>query len=162
MKYLFLTIASWLTLACHAWTPVIYKQAPLDLFMSSTGIPNEIDDGYWSDEFEDDPCWQNIYDDDCAMSTANLAFFKASVWVKGMPCAKGIEVNYNTLFHVILVCAFGTDHSPAVQDCDMPEAMQTPEVRPHEEVDVMEFLHLKRAKHIGEPAEKEDEDPAKP
>jgi len=52
-----------------------------------------MDDGYWSDEFEDDPCWQNIYDDDCAMSNANLAFFKASVWVKGMPCAQGIEVS---------------------------------------------------------------------
>jgi hypothetical protein len=60
--------------------------------MSSNGIPSEIDDGYWSDEFEDDPCWQNIYDDDCAMSTANLALFKASSWIKGMPCAEGIEV----------------------------------------------------------------------
>lgn len=37
----------------------------------------------------------------------------------------------------------------------MPEAMQTPEVRPHEEVNVMEFLHLKRAKHIGEEPTKE-------
>jgi len=43
----------------------------------------------------------------------------------------------------------------------MPEAMQTPEVRPHEQVDVMDFLSLKRAKHIGEVA-KEEEDEGEP
>lgn len=106
--------------------------------MSSTGIPSEIDDGYWSDDFEDDPCWQNVYDDDCAMTTANLAFFRASVWVKGMPCAQGIE------------------------DCDMPEGMQVPEVRPHEEVDVMKFLNLKRAKHIGDVDEEKGDEGATP
>jgi hypothetical protein len=45
----------------------------------------------------------------------------------------------------------------------MPEGMQVPEVRPHEEVNVMEFLNLKRAKHIGEVDEEEqEEDSAKP
>lgn len=95
MKPLFPTIIFLLVPFCSAWTPVTFKQttSPLNIFMaSSTGIPSEMDDGYWSDEFEDNPCWQNIYDDDCAMSMANLAFFKASVWVKGMPCAEGIEV----------------------------------------------------------------------
>lgn len=92
MKYLFAVLIMF-PIASHSWTPVAYKLEPLNLFMSSTGIPSEMDDGYWSDEFEDDPCWQNIYDDDCAMSNANLAFFKASVWVKGMPCAQGIEVS---------------------------------------------------------------------
>lgn len=105
MKYLFPTIALLLSFACHAWSPVAYKQAPLDLFMSSTGIPSEMDDGYWSDEFEDDPCWQNIYDDDCAMSNANLAFFKASVWVKGMPCAKGIEVCIYAMIFITYECS---------------------------------------------------------
>lgn len=62
--------------------------------MSSTGIPSEMDEGYWSDEFEDDPCWQNLYDDDCAMTNANLAVFKASVWVKSLPCAQGMEVSH--------------------------------------------------------------------
>jgi hypothetical protein len=103
-----------------------------------SSIPSESGDSYWSDEFEDDACWQNIYDDDCAMSTANLAFFKASTWVKGMPCAEGIE------------------------DCDMPDAMQLPggeKIRPHEEVDVTKFLNLKRAKHIGKV---DDEERASP
>lgn len=99
MKYL---VALLLPLACNAWTPALQKHQAVSfilpptttpfLSMSSTGIPSEIDDGYWSDDYEEDPCWQNVYDDDCAMTNANLAFFKASVWVKGMPCAAGIEV----------------------------------------------------------------------
>lgn len=45
----------------------------------------------------------------------------------------------------------------------MPEGLQVPEVRPHEEVDVMQFLNLKRAKHIGEVAEdQQEEDSTKP
>lgn len=98
MKYLFSTVALLVLAACSAFTSVPNfnrhpSQSVSCLSMSSsTGIPSEMDDGYWSDEFEDDPCWQNIYDDDCAMSTANLAVFRASTWVKGMPCAEGIEV----------------------------------------------------------------------
>jgi hypothetical protein len=38
------------------------------------------------------PCWQDIYDDDCAMSTMYSASFIAKNWIKAMPCAEGIEV----------------------------------------------------------------------
>ncbi|GKY95444.1 hypothetical protein MPSEU_000506000 [Mayamaea pseudoterrestris] len=72
----------------------------------------------------DNPCWQDIYDDDCSMSNIAAAGFVASKWIKGMPCAAGIE------------------------DCDMPEKLQTPaEYRDGgvDDVDVMSFLGLKRA-----------------
>jgi len=48
-----------------------------------------------SDEMLDDvnnPCWQDIYDDDCGMSTIYSASFIAKDWIKSMPCAAGIEV----------------------------------------------------------------------
>ena len=86
MKYLVLTLAH--LIACEAWAPVTPKLPSAQLFLSSsmeTGLPDEM----FPDE---DPCWQNIYDDDCAMSKANLAFFRASAWIKSMPCAEGIEV----------------------------------------------------------------------
>lgn len=34
------------------------------------------------------------------------------------------------------------------QDCDFPEETKIPELRPHADVDVMEFLGLKRATKI--------------
>lgn len=34
------------------------------------------------------------------------------------------------------------------QDCDFPEETTVPELRPHADVDVMDFLGLKRAKGI--------------
>lgn len=94
MKCLFSTMALLLISACNAFTsvPKSNHQQSVSSLLSMSSIPSESGDSYWSDEFEDDACWQNIYDDDCAMSTANLAFFKASTWVKGMPCAEGIEV----------------------------------------------------------------------
>ena len=94
MKYIFTTTALLLFAACNAFTsvPKLRHLQSVSCLSMSSSIPSETDDGYWSDEFEDDACWQNIYDDDCAMSTANLAFFKASTFLKGMPCAEGIEV----------------------------------------------------------------------
>ena len=41
----------------------------------------------------DNPCWQDIYDDDCSMSNAYSANFVAGKWIKSMPCAAGIEVS---------------------------------------------------------------------
>lgn len=49
-----------------------------------------------------------------------------------------------------------------LQDCDMPEALKVPEVRPHEYVDVAAFLHLKRAKNIGKEVEDDDSAGSKP
>lgn len=40
----------------------------------------------------DNPCWQDLYDDDCSMTSVYAASFVASKWIKGMPCAAGIEV----------------------------------------------------------------------
>jgi len=38
----------------------------------------------------ENPCWQDIYDDDCSMSTVYSASFVAMDWIKSMPCAKGM------------------------------------------------------------------------
>jgi hypothetical protein len=40
----------------------------------------------------DNPCWQDIYDEDCSMDNAYAASFVASEWLKRMPCGQGIEV----------------------------------------------------------------------
>ena len=39
------------------------------------------------------PCWQDIFDNDCAMSTVYSASFVAKDWIRSMPCAEGIEVS---------------------------------------------------------------------
>mmetsp|Transcript_28201 Transcript_28201/g.46710 ORF Transcript_28201/g.46710 Transcript_28201/m.46710 type:complete len:132 (+) Transcript_28201:183-578(+) len=74
----------------------------------------------------ENPCWQDLYDDDCSMESVYAANFVAAKWIKGMPCAAGIE------------------------DCDMPEPLQVPGVKEDgvAEVDVMDFLGLKRV-HLG-------------
>jgi hypothetical protein len=40
----------------------------------------------------DDPCWQNMLDDDCSMGNIYAANFVAGKWIKSMPCGQGIEV----------------------------------------------------------------------
>lgn len=40
----------------------------------------------------ENPCWQDIYDEDCSMDHAYAASFVASEWLKRMPCGEGIEV----------------------------------------------------------------------
>ena len=45
------------------------------------------------------------------------------------------------------------------KDCDMPEAVKIPEVRPHAEVDVRAFLNIKRAKKIDEKKEDDNDTP---
>ncbi|KAI2492790.1 hypothetical protein MHU86_21750 [Fragilaria crotonensis] len=85
-------------------------------------ISGELDD--WSSEMQsgDNPCWQDLYDDDCSMESIYAASFVASKWIKSMPCGAGIE------------------------DCDMPEALQTPQTKENgvAAVDVMAFLGLER------------------
>ena len=39
------------------------------------------------------PCWEDLYDDDCAMSNVYSASFVASEWIKSMPCASGVAVS---------------------------------------------------------------------
>lgn len=45
------------------------------------------------EEGDQNPCWENLYDDDCTMSNAYAASFVASQWIKSMPCASGVEVS---------------------------------------------------------------------
>lgn len=40
----------------------------------------------------ENPCWEEFYDDDCAMRNIYSANFVASKWIKSMPCGEGIEV----------------------------------------------------------------------
>ena len=41
----------------------------------------------------DNPCWQDIWNYDCAMSNIYSASFIAKDWIKSMPCAMGIAVS---------------------------------------------------------------------
>ena len=42
----------------------------------------------------DNPCWQDIWSYDCAMSTIYSASFIANDWIKAMPCASGLAVSF--------------------------------------------------------------------
>ena len=42
---------------------------------------------------EPNPCWQDMYDEDCAMETIFAAQYVAADWIKKLPCAKGLEVS---------------------------------------------------------------------
>lgn len=43
-----------------------------------------------------DPCWQDLYDEDCAMETLFTANYVAGEWIKELPCAKGMEVSLSS------------------------------------------------------------------
>jgi hypothetical protein len=45
---------------------------------------------------EENPCWQDLYDDDCMMSNVYAASFVASKWIKSLPCGAGLEVRSKT------------------------------------------------------------------
>mmetsp|Transcript_33509 Transcript_33509/g.77244 ORF Transcript_33509/g.77244 Transcript_33509/m.77244 type:complete len:101 (+) Transcript_33509:1824-2126(+) len=55
-------------------------------------MPGEMDSSFSSEMDPENPCWQDIYDDDCSLTSAYSASFIASKWIKSMPCAKGIDV----------------------------------------------------------------------
>lgn len=46
----------------------------------------------------ENPCWEDLYDDDCAMANAAAARFVAGKWIKSMPCAAGIEVGSSCMY----------------------------------------------------------------
>jgi hypothetical protein len=72
----------------------------------------------------DKPCWQDIWSYDCTMSTAYSAAFIPADWIKKLPCALGLA------------------------DCDTPETLKRPAPADGsgvEQVDVMQFLDIKRA-----------------
>ena len=39
------------------------------------------------------PCWQDIYDEDCTMDSIFSATFVPSEWIKQLPCGSGMEVS---------------------------------------------------------------------
>lgn len=119
----------------HAWTTartVLHTRPTAQIFQYHRFMAQSTN----QEEFEEEnPCWQNMIDDDCAMESAESATFIASEWIKSMPCGEGIE------------------------DCDMPADLQTPEIRAHglDHTDVMDFLGLKRAAPVGKKDASEDE-----
>ena len=101
-----------------AWTSRMPTPVRTPTFLnSSTGASNND---------IDNPCWQDIWSYDCAMSTVYSAAFVAGDWVKSMPCASGLI------------------------DCETPEELNMPGPAGTgvEDVDVMSFLNLKRAKPL--------------
>jgi hypothetical protein len=69
----------------------------------SVKIPGEMDDVPSVTEMDSgNPCWEDFYDDDCAMSNVAAAAFVAGQWIKSLPCAKGLEVSLP-----VLVCFEG-------------------------------------------------------
>lgn len=78
-----------------------------------------------------DPCWQDIWNYDCAMSNIYSTSFVAYDWLKSMPCAAGLA------------------------DCDTPEELKIPGnpivgTSGLESVDVMSFLNIQRPKSLVE------------
>lgn len=66
------------TILCRRAPPNVRRQLQVGP-LESTSDPN--------------PCWQDLYDDDCAMETLAAASYVAAEWIKKLPCAKGIEVS---------------------------------------------------------------------
>jgi hypothetical protein len=85
----FLTVPS----VCFAWisntAPNVHHRSRV-LFMSDEQLSDLPGTGLLE---SDNPCWEDIYDTDCAMENIFAARFKASEWIKSMPCAEGIEVS---------------------------------------------------------------------
>lgn len=61
------------------------------LWMSEMSDTPAGEDGVIPEEAQDNPCWQDLYDDDCDTSVY-AANFVAAKWIKSMPCASGVEV----------------------------------------------------------------------
>ncbi|CAJ1969264.1 unnamed protein product [Cylindrotheca closterium] len=74
------------------------------------------------------PCWQDLYDDDCSMDAVYQSSFVASEWLKSMPCAAGID------------------------DCDIPDELKLPGNKHGEDnmasIDILKALNIKRAAPI--------------
>lgn len=49
-------------------------------------------------ETTNDPCWQDLSDDDCAMEKVYASYFVVSEWIKSMPCASGLDVSVSKSF----------------------------------------------------------------
>jgi hypothetical protein len=70
-----------------------------------SAFSDELDNVPVADEMmSENPCWQDIYDDDCSMSSVYSAHFVAGKWIKSMPCAAGIEVCFCNCFQIFRNC----------------------------------------------------------
>ncbi len=119
-----------MAISCNAWTGLPTRTA-----FSARSVPGiSLKSAIPSDDVDvDNPCWQDIWNYDCAMSTIYSASFVANDWLKSMPCAAGIV------------------------DCDTPEELKMPGPSVNsgvETVDVMSYLNLKRAEPLKKPGEK--------
>lgn len=52
------------------------------------------------------PCWEELYDDDCVMENAAAASFIAAKWIKSMPCGEGVQVRFWPQASFCRVCCF--------------------------------------------------------
>ena len=93
--------------ATHGWVSRNYYQVgfsfhhPAAVLRMAGGDNNEIPT---SVELEtEDPCWQNMLDDDCSMGNIYAANFVASKWIKSMPCGEGIEASFHAASKLISV-----------------------------------------------------------
>lgn len=122
ISQIFLFCVSFILLATesHAWvSPVSTFARPHKVLKSTTkGSADNVD--------MDDLCWQDIWNYDCAMSNIYSAAFVAADWVRSLPCASGLV------------------------DCDAPEELKMPGPSGSgvENVDVMSYLNIKRAKPL--------------
>ena len=95
-----------------AWIPQpllqnsLSRKGSADLFATEESSESE------SFTTDTNPCWQDLYDDDCSMSTIYASSFVAKDWIKSLPCANGLEVSIWILdedtnhFHLIWVFFF--------------------------------------------------------
>jgi len=122
--FFFVAVLATLALAsvCDAFSPVRRT--------TSTSNSNRV--VIQSSSSPENPCWQDLYDEDCTMESLFAANYKAGEWIKRLPCAQGME------------------------DCDFPDEEFIPEIRPeanYEEIDVMSFLNIHRPEPVKKKAE---------
>ena len=109
-----------LSATIDAWVcPVSTFSRPRTVHLSTSRATARDADG-------DNLCWQDIWNYDCAMSNIYSAAFVAADWIKSLPCASGLV------------------------DCDTPEELKMPGPSGSgvENVDVMSYLNIKRAKPL--------------
>lgn len=101
MTYKVFTIVLLFPLACQGWVTLTAPTPKLVFHdvLRFMEMPGEMEQFDASPEFDvspefdtENPCWQSIYDDDCAMEYAAAAHYKAIEWIKSMPCGQGIKV----------------------------------------------------------------------
>lgn len=69
----------------HAFSPVpVDRRSSITVTLTTTVLA--------SSSSPENPCWQDLYDEDCTMETLFAANYVAGEWIKKLPCAQGMEV----------------------------------------------------------------------